>query len=275
MPTSRWEHLDRQPPAAAEGPAVAHPPAGREHPPEPEPAPSLRAAAALYRLRCYEEAAVAARAALAAEPGLRGAQRLLGLALGQAGEWPAALTALAEAQVEDPADPVPPAALLSGRLAAGETPEPPAGVAGPLGELAGAAAWRAARAAFEADPARAAQAFAAAGAAFAAHSPPEALPERLAACYLAEAIGWLLADRPHAAQQAFGRYAAHGPLPPAALEFARRLYALADTLADVPAAERRAALEPLATLLRDVRHVVAFYDGGAPVGIAWVGLPLT
>jgi hypothetical protein len=278
MRKSRWEHLDHHPPTPAGRRAPEPAPAEGTPPPVPPGAPEaelpepLRAAAALLRLRCYPEAAAAAGAALRADPDLAGGHRLVGLALGLAGETAAARAALREAVRLEPADAGLRAMALSAELAAGgQDAEPAAEPTGPLAELAGAARWdRGRRRALAGDGRPAGLEFAAAAELFALHSPAEAVAERLGACYRAATLAALLADQAAAAQQAFGHYRRLGPLPPEAEEFARRLYPLAEGLADLTPAERAEALAPLRQHLQEMRLVVRFYPGAGPVCITWL-----
>jgi tetratricopeptide (TPR) repeat protein len=272
MSRSRWQHLDlrkAEPRPSASAPILPNSPLPSLNAAGPHPA--LQPARAYYRLREYDACAQAVRRLLQTEPEAPGANRLLGFCLGAQGEYSAALPYLHDALRQDPDDAVLANALLSAELAAGAAPE----VTDPKhGELAGAAAWRRGQRLLEERGfVEAARSFAVAGERFAASSPASSLAERLAACYVGQVIAYLAADQLETAQQCFTRQGRDTPLPQGTLEFAARLYSLAEVTRELSPEERREAFAPLVELIESVRMRVGFVDGTLPVAISWLGLP--
>jgi hypothetical protein len=272
MSRARWQHLDLSRPAASAPPAPASgapdPAPGAGAPPESAP---LQAARGYYHLRQFQACADILTEALAGGLHVPGARRLLGLALGQVGDYPAAAASLALAVEEDPTDTALSASLLSARLAAGEAPDV-AGFAGVPSELTAAAAWRRAqRALSEGYAGEAARGFGDAARLF-GESPADVLGERRAACYVGHAVSYLLAGEPEAAQQGYTRIMGRTRASESAVAFARRVYEVGEALRGLPSAERESALAPLVELLLSARLVVGFYDGVRPAALHWEGL---
>lgn len=296
MSAGRWQHLDRWPREAASrcdrsdrsdrsddpaGQAEARLDYENENDKENEPAAGtvaplvVRTAQGFYHVRQYHEAAEMLADALTEDPTLPGAHRLLGLSLGHLGHAQAAVAALRAAIEEDPHDARVRLSLLSAELQAGEPVEPRSE---DTGELAGAACWQwGQRLLGEGRAADAARSFARAAGLFAAASSGETLPERLAACYVGQAISLLAAGDFLGAQQAYGRLPRGAPLPASADTFARQLYELAEAARELSPAEQREVVLPLTDLVLRARLVVRFCDGsGSPPGAAvlfWEDLP--
>jgi hypothetical protein len=108
-----------------------------------------------------------------------------------------------------------------------------------------------------------------ASALFTASSPESVLGERIAACYIGQAVSDLVAGRLDAAQQGFSGLRGRASVPDAALRFARQLYELVDAARELPPGERETALAPLAALVLQARLQVRFYDGVHPVVMDW------
>ncbi len=278
MRTKRWQNLDRLPPDRLPQP-------GADPAPPVEPAgaaaprrvlvrpdhPDLAVACGHYHLRQFHDCAEAVEALLARQPELPGARRLLGLARGQLGEYSEAVRHLGTALAQDPEDTELRASFLSARLAGGEAPEEPLSLSPPpLAELAGAAEWLRGQADLRGHRvASAARAFARAGDLLASSSPPESAGERVAACYVGQAVSHLVGGELDQARHGFSRLQGRESVPPAALRFARQLYEVADALADLEPAERPEAAAPLADLVARARLRLRFYDGRQPVAMHW------
>jgi tetratricopeptide (TPR) repeat protein len=288
MSRTRWQHLDRKKPVAQAPPASAPPlPSVPSSPPtEPvDPAeaalprapagPSLRLAAGYYQLRQFQACADAVLRALETEPDLPGAHRLLGLALGRLGQSMEAARALSKAVLEEPNASGLRASFQSAQIEAGVVPD--AGDARARDfpeEIAGAAEWLRGQSRLRArNAAGAARHFEQAGALFARSSPEPVLGERLAACYVGQAISLLLAGQLDAAQQCFSRLRRRELVPVTVHAFAQQLYELADAVRDFPSDERAAAIGPLVDLVLAARLRVRFYDGSQPVAMRWENMP--
>jgi hypothetical protein len=274
MSRGRWQHIDRRGPGARpDREAAAPPPEAPAAPPAPrEEAPLVRQLRALYHLRQYAACAGLVETALAEDPHLPGARRLLGMALGQLDET-GAVEALRAALCEDASDPRLRAALLSAELRAGILPEVPAEpAAGPETDVAGAAAWLRAQAALRnGNPADAALLFDRAAELFRQGAPASVLAERLGTAYLGQVVSRLAAGDLEGAQRLFARLTSAPPvrLPDRTLALAREVYAVADAARGLSPAERREVLAPLADVVLELRLRVAFYDGTRPVAMHW------
>jgi hypothetical protein len=173
-----------------------------------------------------------------------------------------------------PEDAVLRACLLSLELDAGIVPEETAAETPLLREFGAAREWlRGQKLVFSRRYVEAARAFGAATQGFAAHSPANLLPERLAACYVGQGIAYLLAGQPEAAQASYSRLPqqARSAADSVLTRFAGELYALAEAIRELPASERGEAVAPLAELLTSVRMRVRFLDPDRPgeVGVRW------
>lgn len=268
MSRTRWQHLDRHKPARRSETSVPTPP---DSAPTSVPlslseeAPAwLLAARAQYRLGAFADCAQTLIAALTHHEAPPGARRLLGLAHAQLGENALAAPALHLALAETPDDDDLHACLWSVELEAGLLPEDSPPNTALLQELGAARRWlRGQQLALSRRWSEAARSFGQAAQEFAAHSPTQVLPERLAACYVGQGISYLLAGQPEAAQASYGRLPAQaqslGTASPIA-RFASELYAVAEAVLELPPAERAEAVAPLAELLATVRMRVRFLD---------------
>jgi hypothetical protein len=132
--------------------------------------------------------------------------------------------------------------------AAAESPDTaPGGQSPSLGSAE--EAWRSGQALLRESPAAAARRFEAARELL---PPSPGRAEQVAACYIAQAVAYLSAGALDAAQLSFTRLRGEA-LPPAAGEFARGLFELAQELRHLDPAERREALEPLLELVLGIR----------------------
>lgn len=146
---------------------------------------------------------------------------------------------------------------------AAEGVPPPARAPSPAPSLEAAdEAWRAGQLLLPGDPAAAALRFEEAGRLL---PPSPARAEQLAACYIGQAVAHLAAGSFDAAQLSFSRRREEA-LPPAAAEFARGLYELAQELRRAGGEERREAVEPLVDLVLGIR---------LPHPFGFLGQPLT
>jgi tetratricopeptide (TPR) repeat protein len=285
MSRRRWQHLDREKPRPAPGPserrAVSQPlspvaSVPREPSDPAPPPPELARARNCYRLGQYA-ASLDELQRIDPAASIPGLERLRGWSLGRLGEPAAAAAALDAALRDEPDDLELWGSLASAQMQAGLVPELPtfsrvegAGV----GELVGAVLWlRGREAARRLRAPAAAAAFSAAACQFVASSPESTLGERLAACLVGETISLMLADDLCGAQQALSRLPRRERLPPAALDFARRLWEFAAAAAELPHEERRRALQPLRQLLEATNLSVRFFDGTEPVVLTWAPLP--
>jgi len=100
----------------------------------------------------------------------------------------------------------------------------------------------------------------------------DALPGRLAAAYVGQAVAMVAAGQYEAAPRLFVRRCAEGmAATPALSRFARDLYELCDLAARLPATERAAAGEAMRPVLAGARLTATLWDGGHPLVLGWHG----
>jgi hypothetical protein len=125
--------------------------------------------------------------------------------------------------------------------------------------------------------AQAAQRFAAAGQQFVAaaavlSTARQALPERLGAVYMGQAVSLLAAGHIDAALQVYGRLRPPGVRVTSLMQrFARDLHELGRLLSPADAEERRVVSDALVAVVTGGRMQVALWDGSQPVSITWRG----
>lgn len=226
-------------------------------------------------LNQFEACADAVTAALEHEADLPGAYRLLGMSLGRLDDPRGAVAALERACREAPEDVGLRASLISAQVDCA-IPSAPTGAAspGPLGEVSGAAGWIWGQHLLrERRPMDAGRAFLDAAVRFQSASAPDLLPERLGACYVGQAISYLVAGELDSAQLGYARTIGRAAPPPSVAQFARQVYEIVEAVRELEPAERIPALAPLADLVLQARLRIRFYDQVRPVSMHWENLP--
>jgi tetratricopeptide (TPR) repeat protein len=248
-----------------------------------------------YLLRNYQAAVDHLDAPLRQDPELAGGQRLMGLALARLNREAEAVDRLQQAVAQSASDWLARASLSSlllrtPSLATDRRPvvalleeavtAAPRSSRAAVRELLGAAHWRSSQELLgEGHPREAERQFARAGEEFAraANESMSARPHltaRLSAVLVGQAVAFIAAGAPEAAQRLFSRTPV--PRTPSAdplCRFAAGLYELCDELAPVSAEERAPAVEALRQVVLQTRLEVGFYDGRGSVCLAWWSQP--